>query len=105
VRWSKLKKIWYNEPNPELPHEAALPDESDARIEPNSPTWRFITKWTSDEIDAARDRNDSRHRDEIDTAYIRGQIAILRDLAELPNAGRDNRPGILSHREAGKRQQ
>ena len=92
-------KFWFNKKQPKI-HEASLPTESDAVIEINSPTWRFIQEWTSEEIDAARDKNDSRHHNEIDTAFIRGQIAKLKDLVDLP--GLDNRPGILNRLNAGE---
>ena len=77
-----------------LPVEAELPDDKHrSRLDEFSPTWRYIRTWAEAEADRLRRRNDSPRLDDKDTTLIRGQLKMLKGLLDLPNAGRDNRPG------------
>lgn len=49
-----------------------------------SDTWIFVSNWAKAELDRAREQNDSQKRDAVQTAALRGRIAVLKDLLELP---------------------
>ncbi len=91
---------WFSKKTKSLPHEAALSADDTARLEIHSPTWKFIKGWQQEKLSAVRESNDSRRHDAIATAYMRGQISVYKDLAEL--SGREDRPGILSAFSAGE---
>ena len=93
---------WFSRKTKDLPHEAALSNDDTARLEIHSPTWKFIKGWQQAKLSAVRESNDSLRHDPIATAYMRGQISVYKDLANLPKSGRDSRPGILSAYEAGE---
>jgi hypothetical protein len=95
---------WFTRQAPVIPHEAQLDGEAtNARIEVFSPTWKFIDKWSKDQLAAERERNDSHRLTEVQTAVLRGRIDLLKDLIALPHAGRDQSlpAGILSRHFAG----
>jgi len=48
--------------------------------------WRGVEAWAKAEIELLRDHLENRMTDEVDTAFLRGQIAALRDLRDLPEA-------------------
>lgn len=50
----------------------------------HSDTWIFVSNWAQQELDRARERNDSHKRDAIQTAALRGRIEVLKDLLQLP---------------------
>lgn len=54
-------------------------------IDTYSDTWAYIKKWSNDRINKLRADNDSILKDEIKTAFIRGKIAALKELSELPS--------------------
>lgn len=88
-----MKIPWFNKKEKVLPHEAVLPDESATwEINVNSPTWRFIDRWSKERIDKLRRENDSPQKTEVQTAIIRGCIKELRELRALAEPGRENRP-------------
>ena len=56
--------------------------ESDLEI--YSPTWRYVSAWCAEEITALAEKLESPRLDERATAFVRGQIAALRIVAEMP---------------------
>ncbi len=84
-----------------------LNSEQEPKIDVNSPTWKFIVRWSETQLQAARERNDMPRLDEMKTAVLRGNIRTLKDILELPNpqAGlkKTTALGILSrHDSAGE---
>ena len=49
-----------------------------------SDTWLLIQSWATDQLQQARERNDSLSFDEIRTAALRGRIKLLKELLDLP---------------------
>lgn len=72
-------------------------DEKNAYREPAieilSPTWRFISQWATKRIDILREKNDSKVLNDVETAYTRGRIAQLKELAGLPKAEKEEMIG------------
>lgn len=64
-------------------------------INPYSPTWLFVRAWAEAELKKAREKNDSINKDMTQTAVLRGEIKILKELISLPNP----RKGLLSEEE------
>lgn len=49
-----------------------------------SPAWHQIKKWTQEELEKARLKNDA-VLDQIQTAALRGEIRLLKRILDLPN--------------------
>ena len=49
-----------------------------------SPAWYQIKKWTQEELEKARLKNDA-VLDQIQTAALRGEIRLLKRILDLPN--------------------
>ena len=81
--------------------DTPLPDTASAvggpltAINPYSPTWLFVRSWAETELKKAREKNDSINKDITQTAVLRGEIKILKELINLPNP----RKGLLSEGE------
>lgn len=60
-------------------------------INPYSPTWIFVRAWAEEALTKAREKNDSINKDATQTAVLRGEIKILKELINLPNP----RKGLL----------
>jgi len=56
----------------------------DAHLDSYSSTWAFVSQWAEAELIKARESNDSLKKDESATAALRGKIAILKELINLP---------------------
>ena len=101
VEWNidgvyKMKLPWFKKKKLQIPFEAGLNDNGDEpKIDFNSPTWRYIQKFVTSELQAARESNDTPHHDEVKTANIRGKIRFCKDLLELNNRA-GNATGILN---------
>ncbi len=53
-------------------------------IDFGSPGWHQIKKWTQEELEKARLKNDA-VLDQIQTAALRGEIRLLKRILDLPN--------------------
>ena len=53
-------------------------------IDFGSPAWYQIKKWTQEELEKARLKNDA-VLDQIQTAALRGEIRLLKRILDLPN--------------------
>jgi len=53
-------------------------------LNPQSQTWAFIVKWANNELNAAREKNDSLSHGVIETTVIRSRIALLKEILALP---------------------
>ena len=53
-------------------------------IDFSSPTWHQIKRWTQEELEKARLKNDA-VLDQIQTAALRGEIRLLKRILDLPN--------------------
>jgi len=49
-----------------------------------SDTWSFVAQWAESELVKARKSNDSPKKDDVATAILRGKIAMLKELIDLP---------------------
>ena len=68
--------------------EARLPDQpivGQGQLDARSQTWIFIHNWATDSLKKAREKNDNINRDINQTAALRGEIKILKELINLPN--------------------
>ena len=67
-------------------------DSDDKELNESSGTWRFIKAWSESELESARKKNDA-SLDAERTASLRGEIRVLKRLANLPDVikSRDNR--------------
>jgi hypothetical protein len=83
---------WFNKEKKVVPHEAKLKDQGDAELNTSSPTWKYIEKWSKNELEKLRRDNDSPKLDEQSTAFIRGRIKELQTLRDLPTKGRNKPP-------------
>ena len=63
----------------ELPKQIAV----DGSIDPYSTTWRFVKTWADGSLKNARERNDNLNKDATQTAVLRGEIKILKELVAL----------------------
>ncbi len=61
-------------------------------LDPRSGTWAYLNKHLNAELVKAREANDSIRRTEIQTAEIRGRIRLIKELLELPNIEKKNKP-------------
>lgn len=59
-----------------------LPEQ--AMIEPTSATWEAVTIWAEREIVSALDAIVARGLGPVETEYLRGRVATLRDILALP---------------------
>jgi len=88
---------WFNKKVKTLPFNALIEKEAEeAELNIYSPTWKYIIKWQEERLIAERGKNDAPHHNSDQTAYIRGRISILKDLAELPKDAGRKRPGLMS---------
>jgi len=53
-------------------------------IDFGSPAWHQFKKWTQEELEKARLKNDA-VLDQIQTAALRGEIRLLKRILDLPN--------------------
>lgn len=56
---------------------------SNVRIDPNSETWRAVRDHAQREIEVARERVETPRLDPIETEYLRGRIAVAKDILAL----------------------
>lgn len=63
--------------------------ESDVR----SRTWKKLEAALADELSKLRQRNDSPHLQELQTAAIRARIALIKELLSLAEKASDSRDG------------
>lgn len=83
---------WFKKKVKTLPHEAVLRAQSEkAELNIYSSTWQFVEQWQQEKLSAERQKNDAKRHDAIETAYIRGRISLLKELAELPEETSRNR--------------
>lgn len=70
----------------------------------NSGTWAYIKQLLLDKINDARKQNDSIILGEKETWLLRGQIAAMKQLVDIPKTinGRNKRPQTHRPLEAGK---
>lgn len=47
-------------------------------------TWGHISRWAESELARKRELNDSKSRNSEETAYLRGEIAMLKRILGLP---------------------
>lgn len=68
-------------------YEARLPDQPlpTGQLDQRSSTWLFVNAWAHEALKKAREKNDSINRDANQTAALRGEIRILKELINLPN--------------------
>jgi hypothetical protein len=87
---------WFKKKELALPFNAVLDQQrEEAELDIYSKTWRYIEKWQQEQLNAEREKNDAPRRDAVETAFIRGKIQSLKDLAEL---GREaSRPNDIRH--------
>jgi len=91
-----MKIPWFNKKQKQVAFEAELKDNDvELKIDFNSPTWRYIQRFVTSELQAARENNDTPHHDEVKTALIRGKIRFCKDLLELDKRA-GNATGILN---------
>ncbi len=85
---SKLRESFKNEKptvvNAKLP--TAGPPEGE--INTQSDTWIFIEQWARHELQKCRETNDL-HRDQKDTAALRGEIKRLKEVLSLPDPAKE----------------
>jgi hypothetical protein len=55
-------------------------------LDKHSRTWQFIEKHLKEELQKAREENDSHNKDLQQTAALRGKIRFIKELLDLPNA-------------------
>lgn len=79
--------FWHKKQNTAM--EAKLPGEKrrDGFIETDSPTWGYIEKWAQETLTESRQHNDGEYLDPTKTALLRGRIAILKQILDLPKQG------------------
>jgi hypothetical protein len=65
-----------------------MTDDQPRVIDRYSEVWRTVYKWATDEIDAARLRNDSMNLDADKTLALRSRIKTLKELIDLPESGK-----------------
>ena len=68
-----------------------LSEDAARAIDIHSPTWRFVRSWAESSLKKARDRNDNLNKDATQTAALRGEIRVLKELISLP----EPKPGLL----------
>jgi len=70
----------------ESPIEVKLREDyaRDGVLDIYSDTWIFIKNWATNELNRAREFNDKKGLDIIQTTMIRGRIRLLKDILELP---------------------
>jgi hypothetical protein len=71
-----------NEPVPAIRFDSPA---KDGRIDPHSNTWIAVEGWLNTRIAELREDNDSPKRDALQTAVIRGQIRLAKDLLAAPH--------------------
>lgn len=78
--------MFWKKKNNDGPYVAALPGEKPdgGYLEVHSPTWKWVRKWAEDALNEARINNDHEFLDQNKTALIRGRIAVLKQLIDLP---------------------
>lgn len=54
-------------------------------IDPHSPTWQAVDEWARRTLERHRAELESPAMDESATTMLRGRIAMLRELINLPN--------------------
>lgn len=69
----------------DVPLEVKLPDNTElpGRLDPHSPTWRFVADWAGESLDLLS-KELEKDLNEKQTARIRGEIKRLRQLIKLP---------------------
>lgn len=68
-----------------VPFVADLPcQEQEKGLDPYSATWVFIRAWLEKNLESAREMNDG-PLDSQKTATIRGRIALMKEIINLPN--------------------
>lgn len=88
-----MKIPWFNKKQIALPHEAVLADDAATwELNTQSPTWKYIDRWSRERLQELRRENDSPRNDEVRTAIIRGKIQQLKELRDLAKPGREDRP-------------
>ena len=55
---------------------------------PSSGTWIYIEAWAKEKLDNAREKNDKLSLSIEKTSALRGRIATLKELLELPETGK-----------------
>jgi hypothetical protein len=84
--WRHKPKMEPEEPKVLRDFEARLPDQPEIEgvFDPRSSTWRFIEGWAKKKLQESREKNDNINRGIEQTAYLRGEIRILKEILSLP---------------------
>jgi len=68
----------------DLESTEAKPSSRESHPDYFSETWVFVSQWAGEELVKARKSNDSSKKDDVATALLRGKIAMLKELIDLP---------------------
>lgn len=80
-------KFWKDEDGtPMLKIDVGAFHEQGDELNEHSATWKTVKRYAEQEIQNLREANDSTTADETRTAVIRGRIAALKDVIDLPHA-------------------
>jgi hypothetical protein len=80
------------------PVEVRLPESGtntiaqSGRLDPYSETWAFIRGYCEATLKETQDRNNSPVLDEVRTAMLRGKIAMLKEIMDLPKPKPEIKP-------------
>jgi hypothetical protein len=66
------------------PAPIIIPFQGPGNLDPGSQTWLYIRNWATEKLKEVREKNDSINRDTTQTAVLRGEIKILKELINLP---------------------
>lgn len=69
---------------PEAMNQFIPPVNPHAILDPRSQTWIFVSTWAQERLEKARVRNDNPNTDMTQTAVLRGEIKLLKELINLP---------------------
>lgn len=65
---------------------------SKGELDIHSPTWAFVVAWATDRLNKSRIKNDNLNKDAMQTAALRGEIKVLKDLLGIPD---EKKKGLL----------
>jgi hypothetical protein len=91
LRWALKQKPESTEsaaPAPSMPIPERPSEPLQGQIEPYSSTWLYVKGWAEAALWKARERNDNLGKDATQTAALRGEIRILKELIALPEPKR-----------------
>ena len=77
-------KTWFKKHKEPVVETFSLQARERAYFDVHSGTWAFIEELLQEKLDKARKANDSLAKDADQTAALRGRIAVLKELLDLP---------------------